>query len=110
LAIIDLRDQLDVLAVEVRLNTVFEVKALGARYLGSDTQGFSGRARDPDGVFRALLHRETAEKRQIFLVRRTGETDPQAIHTGSSRASSRPRAAGAGRLRSRRSRLAEILE
>jgi hypothetical protein len=40
LAIIDLRDQLDVLAVEVRLNTVFEVKALGARYLGSDTQGF----------------------------------------------------------------------
>jgi hypothetical protein len=40
LGIIDLPDQLDVLAVEARLKPVFEVKALGARYLGSDTQGF----------------------------------------------------------------------
>jgi hypothetical protein len=60
-----------------------EVDCLAARKLGGDTQLFSGRARDADGVLRTFLGREAPEKVVAILVRRTGETAPKAARAGS---------------------------
>ena len=49
--IVDLPDEPNVLAIDLRLKTLFEVGGLGARYLCRDAQGHSGGACDANGLF-----------------------------------------------------------
>src|ERR1700722_2844472 len=63
--IVDLSDQMNLLAVDERFKTLLEVTGLAARDLGCNAKRSPDCVRDADSIFRSLLGGETSEKRQI---------------------------------------------
>ena len=63
--IVDLSDQMNLLAVDERFKTLLEVTGLAARDLGCNAKRSPDCLRDADSIFRSLLGGETSEKRQI---------------------------------------------
>jgi hypothetical protein len=63
--IVDLPDEPNVLAIDLRLKIFFEVGGFGARYLCGDAQGHSGCACDANGLFGSFPGREATQKSQI---------------------------------------------
>src|SRR5206468_323234 len=62
--IIDLAGELDLLAVDLRLDPFLEIVPIAPRYLGGDPKWHFGGARDPDGGFRSFLGRQPAQEGQ----------------------------------------------
>ena len=63
---------------------LFKVGGLGARNFGGDAQRHSDGPRDPDGIFRPFLHRQTSEKGKVGspFVRWTKQVDGQSMLDG----------------------------